>query len=78
MVRREGIPAIALCPVCKAPVRPVDISTLVEKLGYRLAKGSYVLECHGFQLTIDDPVLAKQLLDLLLDYYAENPNLASP
>jgi len=70
MIKKEDIPEIAICHVCGEPMKLVDLSELAESLGYQVASGSYALECHGFEQTIDDPREAKRVLELLLEYHA--------
>ena len=73
MVHKEDIPEVAICHVCSQPMKVVDVAALAKSLGYTVKSGSYALECCGFELTIDNPKLAKNVVELLLEYYSQTP-----
>ena len=73
MIRKEDIPEIAICHVCGQPMKIINVSALAKSLGYTVKSGSYALECCGFELTIDDPKLAKHVVELLLECQSQTP-----
>ena len=76
MVTKEDIPEVAICHKCGGPMQVIDLSAQAQQLGVRVPKeNSYVLECCGFEQTIDDPVEAQQILQLLLAYHAQTQGI---
>jgi hypothetical protein len=71
MIRKDNIPEIAICHQCGEPMRVVDVGALAKSLGYQLPRGSYAVECCGFELTVDDPDKAKQIVEMLLEYHSQ-------
>lgn len=69
MTTKEQLPEIAICHVCKQPMKVVDVSALAESMGYKVTEGSYALECCGFEEHIDDPELAREVIALLVNYH---------
>lgn len=78
MVRKEDIPDLAICPKCNQPMNVVDLAPQAARLGMRVPEGSFVIECCGTELTIDDDELAIRVRDLLLAYHQEHGNGADP
>ncbi len=71
MIRKDGIPALAICQKCGEPMRVVDVAAVAKSLGYRVQSGAYALECCGFELTVDDADKAKQIAEMLLEYHSQ-------
>jgi hypothetical protein len=71
MIRKEDIPQMAICHVCGEPMKLIDVSALAKSLGYTVESGSYALKCCGFEQTIEDPKLAKQIVEMLLEYQSQ-------
>lgn len=74
MIRKEDIPEMAICPRCGQPMKVVDLAPQAARLGVRVPEGSFVIECCGTELTIDDDDLAIRVRDLLLAYHWEQAN----
>lgn len=69
MIRKSEIPEIAICDKCDEPMKVIELSEKAAKLGVQVTKGSYSIECCGFQLTIDDNDAHAELVNILLAYH---------
>ena len=71
MVSKDDIPEVAMCHVCGEPMKVIDVSELAKSLGYKVAEGSFALECCGFEQTIENAEEAKRVRLLLQAYHSE-------
>lgn len=69
MVTREQIPEIAICHKCGEPMKVVNLHENAERLGVKLSRDSFVIECCGSALTIENDFAYEELRDLLLSYH---------
>ncbi len=73
MFARDQIPDMAICHKCGNPMRVVDLNAQARRLGVQVPDESFVIECCGSELTVEDEEAARQLRDLLAEYHAAEP-----
>lgn len=71
MILIKDIPEYAVCHKCGLPMKVVDLESQAARLGVKVPHGSYVIECCGGELTIDDEPTAKMVKNLLLEYHGQ-------
>ena len=70
MIQKSDIPELAVCQKCGNPMKVIDVAAKARALGVYRPEGSFVIECCGAELTIEDEDAAQRLRDLLLAYHA--------
>jgi len=73
MIQQSDIPDLAICHKCGNPMKAIDLAAKAKRLGFHEPEGSFVIECCGSELTVEDEDAAEQLRDLLLAYHQANP-----
>ena len=71
MVEIKDIPDYTICHKCGRPMKVVELGPQAAKLGVKIAPGSYVIECCGYELTIEDEPARVALKNLLLTYHGQ-------
>ena len=65
------IPDQALCPICGTPMRVIRYEDRARALGLTVPeRGIPSIECHGYQLIIEDDEEAEEIMKLLEAYHA--------
>jgi hypothetical protein len=54
MIAINDLPDLAICHVCGQPMRVVELGPEAARLGVKVPDGSYVIECCGHELTMED------------------------
>ena len=71
MIDVRNIPDYAICHKCGQPMKVVELGPQAARLGVKIPDGSYVIECCGHELTIDDEPARLALKNLLLAYHGQ-------
>ena len=70
-VELKDIPREALCHICGEPMRVLHHEQRAIALGFKVPEGGiFTIECHGFQLRIDDEEAEQEVVKLLEAYHA--------
>ena len=69
----DEIPPQAICHKCGKPMRVIDLSAQAARLGVQVPADSFVIECCGANLIVEDVDVARALRDLLLAYHKKPP-----
>ena len=70
-VELKDIPPEAICHICGEPMKVLHHEHRARALGFKIPDGGiFTIECHGFQLRIDDEEAEREVVRLLEAYHA--------
>jgi len=73
-----SIPPEAICHICGQPMKVLHHEQRALALGFKIpAGGLFTIECHGFQLRIEEEEVEREVVKLLEAYHATADSVES-